>query len=44
MWTNEEMDEKEEAEEKGLTEERDNGSAQMLQNKSYVYIVDVYII
>lgn len=29
---------------KGLTEERDNGSAQMLQNKSYVYIVDVYII
>ena len=28
---------------KGLTE-RDNGSAQMLQNKSYVYIVDVYII
>ena len=38
------MDEKEEAEEKRLTEERDNGSAQMLQNKSYVYIVDVYII
>lgn len=38
------MDEKEEAEEKGLTEERDNGSAQMLQKKSYVYIVDVYII
>lgn len=29
---------------KGLTEERDNGSAQMLQNKSSVYIVDVYII
>lgn len=29
---------------KGLTEERDNGTAQMLQNKSSVYIVDVYII
>lgn len=29
---------------KGLTEVRDNSSAQMLQNKSYVYIVDVYII
>lgn len=29
---------------KGLTVERDNDSAQMLQNKSSVYIVDVYII
>lgn len=33
-----------ESKKKGFTEERDNGSAQMLQNKSYVYIVDVYII
>ena len=39
------MDEKEGAEEKRVHwGERDNGSAQMLQNKSSVYIVDVYII